>query len=118
MVKIKLADINHILEVDDLLEGCEPNQAQVDPPVSTSSSDCPDSPAEFTHPSGKFTLVTPSPGPLEWGCNPSALHEWFQSCRDYWSVNWTGGVSNEKQLIKLMKVNLAEEWKMALSDFD
>ena len=84
MVKIKLGDIKHILEVDDFLEACKTHKDQVEPhqvdlPASPSSSVCSDSPAEFTHPAGKFTPLTPSPGPLDWGCNPSALHEWFQS---------------------------------------
>ena len=63
-------------------------------------------------------MLTPSPGPLDWGCNPSVLLDWFQKWRDYWAVNWMGGTANELQLLKLIKVNLPEEWIMALSDFD
>ena len=67
---------------------------------------------------GKFTLLTPSPGSLDWGCNPSTLYDWVQKWTDYWSVNWVGGTADESQLLKLMKVNLPDECLMALSEFD
>ena len=56
-----------------------------------------DSHAEGT---GKFTNLTPSPGPLDWGCSPSDLYDWVQKYKDYWSVNWTGGTANESQLLE------------------
>ena len=123
LVRIKLGDIKQIVEVDDFLESGETNRNQVDTtqvelPESPSSSVCTDSPAGVTYPTGKFTLLTPSPGPLDWGCNPSVLLDWFQGWRDYWAVNWMGGTANDLQLLKLIKVNLPEEWIMALSDFD
>ena len=33
-------------------------------------------------------------------------------------MDWVGGTAEESQLLKLMKVNLPDEWLMALSDFD
>ena len=123
LVWMKLGDTKQIVEVDDFLESSETNRDQLDATqivllVSPSSSVCTDSPAGVTHSTGKFTLLTPSPGPLDWGCNPSVLLNLFQGWRDYWAVNWMGGTANDLQLLKLIKVNLPEEWIMALSDFD
>ena len=66
----------------------------------------------------QFILLTPSPGPLDWGCTPSVLHNWFQKWQSFWEVNWVGGTANELKLLKLIKVNLPVEWIVALSDFD
>ena len=66
----------------------------------------------------QFVLLTPSPGPLEWKCTPSVLHNWFQKWRSFWEINWVGGKADELKLLKLIKVNLPVEWVMALSDFD
>merc|ERR1711954_624651 len=88
LVQIKLGDIRQIVEVDDFLESSETNRNQVDAtqvelPESPSSSVCTDSPAGATYPTVKFTLLTPSPGPLDLGCNPSVLLNCFQTWRDY-----------------------------------
>ena len=123
LVRIKLGDIKHIVEVEDYLESIEADRNQIDAtqvelPELPSSSVCADPPAQATYPTGKFTFITPSPGPLDWGCNPSVLLDWLQGWREYWDVNWMGGTTNDLQLIKLIKVNLPEEWRIALSDFD
>ena len=111
---MKLEGIKQIVEVDNFLKPKEQVDAtQIElPETSSVSSD------SHTVGTGKFTLLTPSPGPLDWGCNPSVLHDWVQKWKDYWSVNWTGGTANESQLLKLLRVNLPEEWIMALSEFD
>ena len=109
---MKLEGIKQVVEVDDFIEK-QVNAAEVElPDTSSVSSD------SHTMGTGKFTLLTPSPGSLDWGCNPSTLYDWIQKWSDYWSVNWVGGTADESQLLKLMKVNLHEEWLMALSDFD
>ena len=84
------------MEVDDFLESSETDKDQVDATqveLPETSSVCSDSHAGV--PTGKFTLLTPSQGPLDWGCNPSVLQDWFQKWRDFWVVNWTGGTANE-----------------------
>ena len=123
LVQLRLEGIKYIVEVEDYLEPIEADRnnidaTQVELPESASSSVCEAPPAQNTHSPGKFTLITPSPGTLDWGCNPSVLLDWFQGWREYWDVNWMGGETNDTQLIKLIKVNLPEEWRLALSDFD
>ena len=71
LVQIKLGDTKQIVEVDVFLESTETirdqvGAIQIELPESPSSSVCADSPAGVTHPTGKFTLLTPIPGPLDW----------------------------------------------------
>ena len=67
---------------------------------------------------GKYTPLAPALGTLEWGCTPTALHTWFQAWQDFWQVNWMGNTASEMQLLNLVKVNLSEEWRSTLSDYD
>ena len=76
MVRIRLGDIKHFVDVDDFLESSEVqvDATQIELPETSSVG----SNSHARAPIGKFTLLTPTPGLLDWGCNPSVLHDWFQ----------------------------------------
>ena len=71
-IRLKLEGIKDIIQVDDF----------IDKQVNAEEVELPDTSSEGSHStsmsSGKFTLLTPSPGSLDWGCNPSSLYEWIQ----------------------------------------
>ena len=73
VIRMKLVGIiKQIVEVDDFIEK-QVNAAEVElPDTSSVSSD------SHTMGSGKFTLLTPSPGSLDWRCNHSTLYDWVQ----------------------------------------
>ena len=83
--------------MDNFLESSEDQVDATQVELPETSSVCSESLAGVT---GKFTLLTPSLGPQDWGCNPSVLHDWFQKWRDFWAVNRLGGTANELQLLK------------------
>ena len=92
LVKMKLADVSHIINVDNLASGVEaPSGAATGSAVSSEASGgIPPTfpPAASLVTGGKYTPLTPAPGTLEWGCTPSALHSLFQAWEDFWRVSW------------------------------
>ena len=85
IIKIKLADVNNIINVDNLASGTEtPAGGTTGAAASTESSGV--TPPQFPHAAplvtgGKYTPLTPSPGTLEWGCSLSALLSGFRPGR-------------------------------------
>ena len=91
VICMKLEGIKDIIEVDDFIDR-QVNAEEVELPDTSSVSS-----NSTTMSTGKFTLLTPSPGSLDWGCNPSTLYDWIQKWSDYWKINWVGGTADETQ---------------------
>ena len=77
VIRMKLEGIKEIVEVDDFIDK-QVNAEEVELPDTSSVSS-----NSITMGTGKFTLLTPSPGSLDWGCNPSTLYDWIQKWSDY-----------------------------------
>ena len=77
-VKIRLAEVNHIINIDYLVTGTE--APPVGAKVSTASTEVSSSvptpvPSAAPLPSGgKYTPLTPAMRTLEWGYTPTSLH--------------------------------------------
>ena len=89
-VKVRLAEVNDIISIDDLVAGTEAGtgygkkEVEQAPPVgakvsAVSAEESRSTPAPVPSAApllsgGKYTPLAPDPGTLEWGCTPTAFH--------------------------------------------